>query len=346
MNLVFSSKRNTLLAILLLLVLLSNFLIYRLPVIPGPSEAKGVVLGSILDLAVVAPLLILALTRHKGFAAKRVVTWVVLGLFASRFIVPAAYFEPFAFIPYAALGLELLILLAEIWLIVLLVRHLPSILRQMKSTDTSGLFTFPALVKERVSDYPIIRILAAEFLMFYYAFASWKQKPRAGASSFTMHRNTSFLAFYVMLIHAIVIETLGIHWWLHEKSMVLSLVLLVLNIYSVLYFVADIQVVRLNPMEIREDRLQISLGLGKRMEIPFEAIQRIDWGEQAASCNLKEKEVIDFIARDFEEPLPQAVIHFNRPLHATLFLGREKSYRAAAIRVDDLPRFRAMMENL
>ncbi|WP_153720796.1 beta-carotene 15,15'-monooxygenase [Sporosarcina cascadiensis] len=346
MGLVFSSKRNTFFTVLLLFVLVSNFLIYRLPVIPGPAEAKGVVLGSIIDLAIVAPLLILAITRRKGFTFKRLITWVVLGLFASRFIVPAAYFQPFAFIPYAALGIELFIILAEVWLIILLIKHLPSILRQMKSSETSRLFVFPALVKEKVSDHPIIRILAAEFLMFYYAFATWKQKPPEKAESFTMHRNTSFIAFYMMLIHAIAIETIGIHWWLHDKSMILSLVLLLLNIYSVLYFMADIQVVRLNPLQVKSDRLQISLGLGKRMEIPFDAIQRIDWGDSAASCNLKNKEVIDFIARDFEEAFPQAVIHFNRPLPAVLFLGREKSYRAAAIRVDDLPRFRTVMDAL
>ena len=147
-----------------------------------------------------------------------------------------------------------------------------------------------------------------------------------------------------MLIHAIIIETIGIHWWLHEKSMILSLVLLILNIYSVIYFIADIQAVRLNPLTLEKDRLRISLGLGKRMEIPYNSIERIAWGEEAETYNLKTSGLIDFIARDLEATVPQCIIHFKYPLKATLFLGMEKEFNVAAIRVDESEKFRTALE--
>ena len=106
----------------------------------------------------------------------------------------------------------------------------------------------------------------------------------------------------------------------------------------------DIQAVRLNPLVVDEKQIRVSLGLGKRMTIPFDEIKHIAWGEEAAKENLKAKDVIDFIAQDLEEATPQCVITFKRPIKATLFLGFEKEFSKAAIRVDDPGRFRSLIE--
>ncbi|MCM3744233.1 beta-carotene 15,15'-monooxygenase [Sporosarcina luteola] len=335
---------QSLFAALLLLVLVSNYFAYRLHAIPMPDDSRAVVIGSLLDLAIVAPLLLVAMTRKKGFTLKRFITFMVIGLVAARFIIPSEYFEPFKFVPYAAIVLEGLIVLAELGLLFLLAKHLPGILKEVKRARNDGLFSFPSLVKERVSSHPLISIMTAELLTFFYAFASWKRKPPTGETFFSLHQKTSMLAFHIMLIHAIVIETIGIHWWLHGKSVILSIVLLILNVYSVIYFIADIQTVRLNPLAMKDDRLQISLGLGKRMEIPYDAIKKIEWFEEAAQCNLKSKRIIDFIAKDMEEAKPNCVLHFRRPLQATLFMGMEKKYDLAAIRLDEPDRFRLALE--
>ncbi|MDW0116442.1 beta-carotene 15,15'-monooxygenase [Sporosarcina thermotolerans] len=338
-------SKQVLFAGLLLFVLVSNYFVYRLPAIPMPENARAVVIGSLVDLAIVAPLLMLSLTRKKGFSLKRFITFMVMGLIAARFIIPINYFEPFKFVPYAAIGVEGLIVLAELGLIFLLIKHLPRIIKEIKEHQVSSLFAFPALVKEKVSSHPLISIVAAESLMFYYAFASWKRKPPVGEIMFSLHQKTSLLAFYIMLIHAIVIETIGIHWWLHGKSAILSIVLLILNIYTVIYFIADIQAVRLNPLKMNENHMQVSLGLGKRMEIPYDAIGKIDWGLDAEHYNLKSKGLIEFMARDFEEVKPHCIIHFSRPLKATLFLGMEKEFTATTLRVDEPERFRHILEN-
>lgn len=338
------SSKQSLFAALLLLVLVSNYLVYRLPAIPLPDASGAVVLGSLLDLAIVAPLLILAMTRKKGFTMKRFFAFMVLGLVAARFIIPNEFFAPFKFVPYVAIGFEGLLLLAEISLLFLLAMHLPKIIKEVKAADSEALFAFPALVKEKVSEHPLIKLITAESLMFYYSIASWKKKPPVGENSFTLHKKTGMLAFNIMLIHAIVIETIGIHWWLHGKSLILSIVLLVLNVYSVLYFIADIQIVRLNPLAMKDDRMQISLGIGKRMEIPYDAIKRIEWFEEAERYNLKEAGLIGFIAKDMEEAKPNCVLHFRRPLQATLLMGMEKEFNKAAIRLDEPERFRHALE--
>ncbi|MDZ5610620.1 hypothetical protein U2I54_27385 [Bacillus pseudomycoides] len=97
-----------------------------------------------------------------------------------------------------------------------------------------------------------------------------------------------------MMIHAIVIETLGIHWWLHDKSIIISIILLVLNIYSVVYFLVNIQTIRLNPMYINERSMYFSLGLLKRAEIDFNDIECVIEDSMILKSKLS-KDTIDFI---------------------------------------------------
>lgn len=333
------AKSHLILGLLLILVISSNYAIYRIPIVPPPSEAGGVVLGSLIDFAIIGPLLVLAITRKKGFSIKRIITFIVLGLIAAKFIIPASYFEPYKWVPIAALGVEGIIILAEIGMVALLVMKLPSIIRIIKENQLPLLFALPKLIKEKVSDYWIVRMLATDVLILYYSFGSWKQKVIHNEQTFTIHKNTSFVAFYVMLLHAIVIETIGIHWWLHDVSLILSIVLLLLNIYSVLYVLAEIQAVRLNPIRMENEALYLSLGIGKRMMVSYDCIEKVQWGNEAAACNLKSKDLLDFLARDLESVEPQCVIHFKTPQKATVFFGMEKEYTQVALRVDELARF-------
>lgn len=134
-----------------------------------------------------------------------------------------------------------------------------------------------------------------------------EKKPPEDPTAITLHKNTSSIAFNIMLIHAIVIETIGIHWWLHDKSALLSVVLLVLNVYSVIYFIGDIQATRLNPLTFKDENLNVSLGLNKRISVPLESIRAVRWGAKPETGTLS------FVAKDFEEPEPQVVIDFHTP---------------------------------
>jgi hypothetical protein len=337
-------RRFYVLLCLLLLVLCANMLIYRSPITPLvlPADADWVVVGSLIDLAIVAPLLVLSLKRKK-VTVKSFIGLMVTGLVFARFLIPKAYFEPFAYMPFAAIGLEVLILLAELGLVVLLAWRLPGIIRWIKAHGDSPLYSLPAAVEKRVGTHILLRLLSYEMVMFYYAFASWKKKAPVGGNYFSLHQKSSLIAFYVMLIHAVVIETIGIHWLIHGMSPWVSIVLLILNIYTVIYFIGEIQAIRLNPLLVKNEQIYVSLGLGKRMIIPLKEIERIRWGKEAAEFNMKSKETIAFIAKDFEDVPPHCIIEFKKPLEASLFYGFKKSFAKAAIRLDEPERFKSLL---
>lgn len=322
----------------LVLVLASNFILYRSPLSSMiiPEEASLLVLGSLLDFAVVAPLLLLATFR---LTAKQFIGFVAGGFILARLLVPSLYFEPFAVFFYVGIGLEALVLFAEIALLGLLIIHIPKIHRSMKNQTGSPLFTLFPAVFEKIKPNPLIAIILSEALAFYYALFSWKKKAPEGPATVSLHKDTSVIAMNIMLIHAVVIETIGLHWWFHEESPQLSLILLILNIYTVVYFLGEIQAIRLNPLTIKDGNLNVSIGLSKRISVPLEAIESVRWGDKV------DKEVLAFMAKDFEEPVPQVVIDFKTPQQATLFYGRTKSVSQIALKVDDPDKLRLLLES-
>lgn len=328
---------------LLLLVLASNFSFYHssLWVNLLPSKMNGIVLASIFDLTIVAPVLFLAWRRKLGW--KNFLELMAGGLIIARFMIPMEYLAPFKALTWGGFVIEGAFLLLEVLLLVTLFKYLPEIIRTVKKSPLPLLFSFSHAVDERVKKHPFIKVICSEMLMFYYAFGSWKKKPKHQANTFTLYKNSSLIAFQVMMIHAIVIETLGIHWWLHDKSFILSLILLVINIYTVIFFLGDIQAVRLNPLQVEHDCLYVSLGLMKRMEIRYEDIEEVIEDKEIVEQKRSNK-AIDFVAGDFEKVYPNVILKLRCPVEATLLMGIKKQYEQVAIRVDDPRKFKEVLK--
>lgn len=271
-------KRNTLQIVwpfLLLLVLASNFTLYRssFGISLLPENTNGIVVGSLIDLTIVAPTLFLVWKRKLNW--KHFIILMGGGLIFARILIPMKYLEPFKALTWVGFGIEGILVLLELLLIVTLFKFLPKIIHNVRESSLPLLFSFARAVEEKVKEHPIIQIICSEMLMFYYAFGMWKKKPQQKENTFTLDKNSSLIAFQVMLIHAIVIETVGIHWWLHDKSVILSVILLILNIYTVILLLGDIQAVRFNPLQVEHDRMYVSLGLMKRMEIRWDEIEEV-----------------------------------------------------------------------
>ncbi|WP_419881666.1 beta-carotene 15,15'-monooxygenase [Peribacillus sp. B-H-3] len=327
--------------VLLILVLGSNVLLYRSPLSPIflPEEANWIVLGSILDLAIVSPLLLLVINRNKKGHVKRLILSIAGGIILARFLIPQEYFQPYKVLSYGGFAVEGLLLFLELALLLLFMRNLPAIIEEVRQSPESLLFSFPAAVAKKTGKHPIVKAAASDVLMFYYAFLSWRKKPSSEEGSFTLHKNTSVIAFQVMLLHAIVIETIGIHWWLHNHFAVLSLVPLILNICTVIFFAGDIQAIMLNPVKLSSSTLYLSLGLAKKMALPLDNIADITIDSKQLEKKTDSTTTIEFIAKDFEALHPHIILELKEPQRAALFFGIEKTYSRVAICLDNPAKF-------
>lgn len=317
--------------LLLGFVLCSNYMLYHTNIgnLLLPTETNAVVLGSLLDLVILFPLFFMMYS--KKFSIKTSIILSSAGCILARLLIPKHLLEPFSAFTWAGITVEVALIIFELILIVTFVRYMPKIVRRVKMSALPVVFSFPNIISDYVKNNPIIHMVCSEAMMFYYAFFSWKKTPPAGI---TLYKNSSYIAFQIMMIHAIVIETLGFHWWLHDKSMVISIILLVFNIYSVIFFLADIQAIRLNPIYINKESMYLSLGLLKRTEIQFKNIQCMIDDSSILESKLS-KDTIDFIVRDFEKVYPDMIIKMKTPLKVTLFMGIQKEYSHIAIRSDN-----------
>lgn len=335
---VLKSKQNIWLA-LLLVVLASNYTLYNTGFGTSilPIETNGVVMGSLIDFIVVIPVLYML---YKGeFSLKQAILLAAAGCIAARFIIPMEHLQPYVAVTWAGFAIEGSIILLEIVLVATLVRYLPKILGEVRGSSLPDLFSFSKAVEKHAPKHPVIQMICADLLVLYYGFASWRRQERQGL---TLHKNSSYIAFQLMIIHGIAIETIGIHWWLHEKSMVLSIVLLIINIYSVIFLLADMQAIRLNPVYVTNDTLYLSLGLMKRTEIRFDHIAAIIEDREQLEGKLS-KDTIDFIARDFGEAYPHFILKMKEPVEVTFMLGIKKRYSQIAIKADQAQEFRQML---
>ncbi|MGM9949023.1 MAG: beta-carotene 15,15'-monooxygenase [Lysinibacillus sp.] len=315
---------------LFLLILLSNFMLYNTPFGENilPAETKGVVLGSLLDLIIILP--VLFMLSQRKFSIKTTIVVAAAGCILARLIIPEDMLAPFAAITWAGIAIEAALVIFELLLIVTFVRYLPKIITSVKESALPSTFAFPDAVGNYVKKNPIIQVLCMELFMLYYALFAWRKKAPEGI---TLHKNSSYMAFMMMLIHAIILESLGLHWWLHEKSAILSIILLVLNIYSVFFFLGEMNAVRLHPIHLTNDAMYISFGFAKRAKISFEDIEAVV-DEPAELEKKRGKDTLDFIAREFEEGHPQMILQMKRPVTAHLLMGMEKEYTRIAIRCD------------
>ncbi|OIK10678.1 hypothetical protein [Bacillus sp. MUM 13] len=334
-------NKNYIWKALLFLVLGSNILLYRSPLSPIIllEETNLVTLGSIFDLAIISPLLLVVINRKKNGHVKRLILSMAAGIILARFLIPQEYFQPYKALSYGGFAIEGLLLFLELGLLFMLMRNLPAIIQEVRQSEEGLLFSFPSAVEKKTGKHPIVRAAASDFLMFYYTFMSWRKIPAAEENTYTLHKNTSMIAFQIMLLHAIVIETIGIHWWLHNYSAVLSLVLLILNICSVIFFVGDIQTIRLNPVKLSGSTLYLSLGLAKKMALPLDNIAEINTNPNELEKKTDRTTTIEFIAKDFEAMHPHIILELKEPQRAVLFFGIEKTYSKVAIRLDHPEKF-------
>ncbi|MEC1178171.1 beta-carotene 15,15'-monooxygenase [Metasolibacillus meyeri] len=317
------------------LIVFSNLILYSTSF--GHSivmiEPNGVVLGSLIDLIIVAPLVFIL--AKKKYSVKLFIALMAIGCVLARFIIPQTILAPYASFTWFGIVAEVIIITFELLLISSFIIYLPKILKSTRSNNAPLLFSFPQAIDLHVKRHPLIHVLCSELLMFYYALFSWRKKVPTG---YTLHKKTSYIAFQLMMIHAIIIETLGIHWWLHSKYPIASIILFVLNVYSVLFFLADLQAVRLNPTQIRNGTLYLSLGLMKRAKIPLTQISEIVTDARQFEEKLP-KDIAQFIAKDFEAVKPSVILHCKSPIAVILPFGIEKYYDKIAIKVDDTPVF-------
>lgn len=253
-------------------ILLGNMVVYQLSFVSALSEeqVRGMVIGSLIDCAVVSPALLLL---QKGkWTVKSFVVFVAAGILFVRLVIPNGLMEPFRYIAFSAIAVEAGLVFVELIILFVFIKYLPSIIRAVKLEQEQLIFAFPRIVEEKVKDNVLMRVLCQEILVFYYAFCSWKKKQPGG---FTVHKNTMYAAVLVMIFHAALFEAIAFHWFFHDRMPILAWGHTVLSLYGLLFLLADSRALVLNPVRIENGNLYLSNGLLKQTKIDLKNISQL-----------------------------------------------------------------------
>ncbi|MDM5188963.1 hypothetical protein QUF99_17050 [Bacillus sp. DX4.1] len=339
-----SRKRWTMWSVLTALIVVSNYLAYALPVMP--SAPKEVALGSLLDFIIVIPVITYFFIIRKRYSLTYIFPVVIAGYIAARFVIPSEYLQSFSFVSYILIAGEIAFLALEIFILYKIARKLPGIIRmykQYKLDYPSFSYAIDKAFDANVKRNTAVNIIVSECKLLYYALFSWRTKVSESDHVFSYHKKTGAIAFYIMLMHGMLIETIGFHYLLHQWNLVFAWVLLVLNVYGFLYFLAEIQAIRLNPYMITKKEVVIQVGLAKKVTVPFEQIEEITYYKGDVIKGKEEKEVLEATLTEFIKEPATFEIKLKEPLKANLLYGFSKTVNRIHLNVDEDRKFYEMI---
>ncbi|GAB6549442.1 hypothetical protein ACQVSN_09575 [Bacillus mobilis] len=346
MNATLSQRRKGIWFGLISFILLSNYVLYALPIVP--AAPKEVVLGSLLDCMFVIPVITYFFIIRKRYSLTYIIPVVIAGYIFARFIIPNDYFQAFSYVSYIIVAGEIAFVCLELFLLYKIVIMLPNIVKKYKEYKrecSSFSYAIDAAFENTMKNNKLVDVIVTECKLIYYAFLSWREKVPEGEFVYTYHKKTGAIGVYIMIIHATLIESIGFHYLLHQWNPVVAWILLMLNVYAMFYFLAEIQAMRKNPIIITEEQIIIQIGLGKKIVIPFTRIDKIAFYK--GEFLKKEKKVLDATVMEFIKEPPTFEITLKEPVKAQLLYGFSKTVTRVHLNVDEERKFYdAVMEKL
>jgi len=337
-NTVAKKSRLLLYVVLASLILSTNFMLYRTSMF-GPVP-EGAVIGSLLDLLIILPLLTYFMVIRKRYSLKYMGIVILVGFAAAYFIVPQQHLSDYPFLPYLLLVSEGAFLLFELYIAYTVITRLPKLLKEYKtlaSRNSFFLFNIRKAIETSLPDHNAAKILVTEFSMFHYALFSWKKKVQVDhGMAFTYHKKTSVNAVYIMIIHAIAIESVGLHYFLHSWNPIVSYILLILNLYGILFMLAELQATRLTPFLLTEDHLLLQTGFSSSIHLPLSNIKEIKHYDGPEKFSKKEqKGLFDARVPDLiqEKPMFEILLHERQDVH--LIYGLKRKVNRIVLNVDE-----------
>ncbi|MDA1867688.1 hypothetical protein [Bacillus thuringiensis] len=341
MNVTLSRRRKGIWIGLVSLIMLSNYLLYALPIVP--AAPKEVVLGSLLDCMFVIPIITYFFIIRKRYSLTYIVPVVIAGYIFARFIIPSDYLQDFSYVSYIIIAGEIAFVCLELFLLYKIVRKLPTIIKkykEYKSEYSSFSYAIDAAFDATMKRNKLIDIIVTECKLIYYAFLSWREKVPEGEYVYSYHKKTGAIGVYIMIIHATLIESIGFHYLLHQWNPVIAWILLILNVYAMIYFIAEIQAMRKNPLNVTEEQVIIQIGLGKKIVIPFTQIDNIAFYKGDELLTAKEgKQVLDATVMEFIKEPATFEITLKEPVKAQLLYGFSKTVSRVHLNIDEERKF-------
>ncbi|MEH7385576.1 hypothetical protein V7147_09230 [Bacillus sp. JJ1521] len=341
-----SLKKNRsiyLFAIIALLILSSNYILMIIQ--PFGPITEPLILASLFDLTIVLPLFFYLFVVRNRLSIITLLPVIIGGFWFAYFIVPGHELAIFDYFKYGIFALEGLFIVIELFLFAMLLRKIPTLSANYKKQKEID-FYYPTAtrtaLKTTFGQKKLFDILVYDFSIFYYGFFAWKKKwiDRPHTRSFTIHTNSGYFGLFIMLVHAMVIEVIGVHFLIaHFWSPTAAWIFTALDLYALLWIIADFHAIRLSPIVIKDGTLFAQVGIRREIMVNLNTIKSIQPTTTGKKERAREKQSFAIALPNLFEDDPQFEIELTEPSLAHLPFGSKKEMTKLYVTVDDKDAF-------
>lgn len=297
------------------------------------DDAGALATGITLDLTLVVPLLYyLFVVRGAGARPLTVVPVFLLSLGVAHLIVPSAHRGALDVISQLAIPLEIALLGYVIVTTTRAIRRArsfgerePDLLARCRQLGTA------VLPSRLLGD-----VLAHELAAIAYGLFSWRTAEPTGPDAFSYHRQTGYGSFLVGVLVIATLEMGIVHVLLMRWQPAVAWTLLAISLYTVLWVIGDYRAMRLRPVVVGTDAIEVRLGLRWDARVPLRAIARVrrpltDGSEPRP--DLRAVALWD----------PNLVLELTEPVTAHGLFGMRRQVSTIALALDEREQFEALL---
>ncbi|MFT4415851.1 hypothetical protein ACLM5H_18485 [Fredinandcohnia humi] len=343
-----SKKSIYIFALLAAAILSTNYMVMSYQIIAPVTDMM--IIATLFDLTIVLPLFFYILVVRNRFSLITLLPVTIAGFWYAYFIVPHHDLAVFNYVKYGIYVIEGLFILIELALAIFLLRKIPTLIKNFRHRKEID-FYYPTILRnsfnETFGQKKFSNILVFDFSIFYYGFFVWKKKwvHREYIQDFTIHTNTGYFGVFIMLVHAMLIEVIGVHFLIAQWSTIAAWIFTAFDIYALLWIIADYHAVRLSPIVINDGRLFAQVGVRRSIEVDLDNIKSIQPTSTDKKIRRTEKNSFAITLPNFFEEDPQFEIELNEPTIAYLPFGIERDITKLYVTVDDKQKFYQYLSN-
>jgi hypothetical protein len=189
-------------------------------------------------------------------------------------------------------------------------------------------------VPEGISDALRTDALATEVSIFYYALASWRQKPfvPAGAQGFSYHKKNGYAGILYTLARMSLVEMVAIDFLIRVSHPTAANIVLAADLFAALWLLGFARAVQLRPILVTPNEMRLRMGLQWSLDIPMSNIESVEYGRVKAPP----KKTPGYLRM---APQPNVVLTLREPMTARGVYGMKRQVDRVGLAIDDLKTF-------
>ena len=291
--------------------------------------------GLTFDMTISIPILYYFLARKGKLPKALLIPIFMLSLIAAALILPRDHRQFLDLIKHAIFPLEAFI---TAYLILKITR----VVKEYKRLKPKSGLGFSVILKEclvkTIGHGKIPDILSTEISMLYYGLFAWKRPKQPLENAFTAYKKNGYGSIVGALAFLSLTEVLAFHVFFMQISIIAAWIIFALNLYGIIFILADFNATRREPTYIEDEKLYINAGIRWKAVIPLKDIKSVELSNESS----RGKQIIRAMTILSS---PNLVIVLEKTHRADGPYGIRKNFDKILLNLDEPQRFKQLIRD-